>query len=140
VERVTPSTLEWEPGPAAHFTGRVRLAARSRPADDAGLLVLSVTFAPGARTHWHSHPGGQVLHVEDGSGLVANEAGEAVALSTGDTVTIAADELHWHGAAAGGPMTHLSLTQGGVTAWLDRPVTDEEHRAASVAAGIEPAP
>lgn len=140
MERVTPSTLEWEPGPAAHFTGRVRVAARSRPADDAGLLVLSVTFAPGARTHWHSHPGGQVLHVENGSGLVANEAGEAVALSTGDTVTIAADELHWHGAAAGGPMAHLSLTQGGVTAWLDRPVTDGEHRAASVAAGIEPAP
>lgn len=140
MERVTLSTLEWEPGNVAHFTGTVHLAARSRPADDAGLLVLSVTFAPGARTHWHSHPGGQVLHVENGSGLVANEAGEAVALSPGDTVTIGADEVHWHGAAGGGPMTHLSLTHGGLTAWLDRPVTDEEHRAASMAAGMEPAP
>lgn len=120
--------VEWNAAPSENFTGDVWFGQLSRPDDPAGLSVLGVQFTPGARTAWHSHPGGQTLYVVSGNGHVANEDGDRVAITPGDTVTIPAGELHWHGAAPDAPMMHLSLTTGGATEWIGRKVDDEEYR------------
>lgn len=120
--------VSWVPAPSEHFTGDVLFGDLSSSHDPDGLNVLGVKFAPGARTDWHSHPGGQVLYVVSGSGLVVSEAGERLAMATGDTVTTPPDELHWHGADPVSPMHHLSITSGGATVWSDRKVTDEEYQ------------
>ncbi len=119
--------VRWEPAGEEHFTGQVRMAALATPPDEDGLLVLGVEFAPGARTDWHSHPGGQVLYVVDGVCRLGNEAGELVELTPGDVAQIPAGEVHWHGASPHGSMTHLSLTSHGVTRWEPRKVTDDEY-------------
>ena len=130
MNHVPSSDIPWGPAPAENFTGKVLFGPLSTPDTDDGLLVLAVNFEPGARTDWHWHPGGQVLHVTNGTGFVRNRAGETVRMSVGDTVTIPADEVHWHGATDGSPMTHLSLTSHGVTVWTGEKVTDEEYGAA----------
>lgn len=81
-------------------------------------------FAPGARTAWHSHEGGQALLVTEGNGLVQSRGGEIVELHVDDSVFAADGEEHWHGAALNHAMTHLSITQG-CASWGDH-VTDEE--------------
>lgn len=96
-------------------------------ADDRVLNAISVLFEPGARTHWHSHPEGQVLYVISGTGRVGTEAGGIVRISPGDVVYASPGELHWHGAAPDSPMSHLSLTTGGATVWEPRAVTHEEY-------------
>jgi quercetin dioxygenase-like cupin family protein len=79
-----------------------------------------VRFQPGATTHWHSHSGGQVLHVVAGEGRAQDRDADVLALSPGDTVTAEAGQEHWHGAAPGSEMTHLAVTIGEVT-WLEPP-------------------
>ena len=101
--------------------------AETAPPDDDGLLVLGVHFSPGARTDWHSHPGGQVLYVVEGVCRVGNDQGELVELAPGDVAQIRPGEVHWHGATPHGPMTHLSLTSHGVTRWEPRKVSDSEY-------------
>lgn len=96
---------------------------------DEDVNVLGVQFSPGARTDWHSHPAGQVLHVIAGSGVVANTAGERIEISAGDTVTTPAGDLHWHGASPDSPMLHLSITHGGPTQWTPDKVTDDQYLA-----------
>lgn len=91
-----------------------------------GVTLLAVQFAPGARTHWHSHPGGQLLYVVFGSGLVRTEDGATVRISPGDVVEAPPGERHWHGATSDSPMMHLSITSRGPTEW-DGPVGDEEY-------------
>jgi quercetin dioxygenase-like cupin family protein len=91
----------------------------------ADVLINSVFFAPGARTHWHTHGGGQVLHVTSGQGRVANRAGEGGRIGVGDTVYIPPGEEHWHGADSGTYLVHLAISLG-ESDWLD-PVTDEEY-------------
>lgn len=119
--------LDWAPAPEENFTGRVWFGHHHAPVEDADLNVLGVLFEPGARTDWHSHPGGQVIYVLEGRALVQTEAGERVVAGPGDAVHAPAGELHWHGADRDAPMVHLSITHGGATEWAPRKVTDDEY-------------
>jgi len=119
--------LEWAAAPADHFTGDAWFGPMSLSEDPDGLDVLGVQFAPGARTDWHRHPGGQVLHVISGSGIVASVTGERVVMAAGDTVTTLPNDLHWHGAGPDSPLLHLSITVGGKTVWAAESVTDEQY-------------
>lgn len=109
-------------GPAAWFTGQVTLESLSEH-EEMGLSVLRVSFSPGARTAWHTHPEGQVLVVTSGNGLFGTRAGTR-RMSTGDVIEIAAGVEHWHGAGASTPLQHLALQSA--TDWLD-PVSDEDY-------------
>ncbi len=125
MEHKATETQSWNPSPSEHFTGEVRNSRISE--SEEGITLLAVQFAPGARTDWHSHPGGQLLYVVAGAGLVQTEDGTTVTISPGDVVEAPPGERHWHGAAPDSPMTHLSLTTGGDTRW-EQPVSDEEYR------------
>lgn len=120
--------INWGPAPDEHFTGRAWFGPMAEPDDQSEAAVLGVGFEPAARTHWHSHPGGQVLYCMSGYGLIANEAGDRTGLTPGDVVSVPAGELHWHGAAAESPMFHLSITTGGPTEWTNRAVSDDQYR------------
>jgi quercetin dioxygenase-like cupin family protein len=117
----------WIPSGNEHFTGSVWNKRISDQPD--GVTLLAVQFAPEARTDWHSHPGGQLLYVVSGSGVVTTEGGETARIAPGDVVHAPPGERHWHGATPDAPMMHLSITSGGVTAWAES-VDDEEYGAA----------
>jgi quercetin dioxygenase-like cupin family protein len=117
-------------GNPAYFTGAVWLDEVVANAAPSRLKALRVSFAPGARTAWHTHPLGQTLHVLAGTGLV-QLAGQAPQLMrTGDTVSILPNEVHWHGATATQTMTHLAMQEtdetGTDAVWLLQ-VTEEEY-------------
>ena len=121
-----PSTATaWAPSGQEHFTGSVWNTRLSE--GDAGLTMIAVQFAPGARSDWHRHPAGQVLFVVSGAGLVQTEDGATIEIGPGDVVHAPAGERHWHGARPDSPMLHLSLTTDGPAQWEDK-VTDEEYR------------
>lgn len=107
----------WRRGDPEHFTGEVWLNEISQLVEADDVRVLAVHFGSEARTNWHSHPEGQVLHVLFGRGLVVNRDGDSHAFSAGDTIVIPPGEEHWHGAAAASPMIHLSITTGGGAVW-----------------------
>lgn len=91
--------------------------------------MVRVSFSPGARTAWHTHPGGQILYVSSGRGLIQKEGEPVRAISAGDTVVIAAGEKHWHGAAPDCAMQHLAvqpLIGGSGADWLEL-VTDDDY-------------
>ncbi|MCX2740118.1 cupin domain-containing protein [Pontibacter anaerobius] len=90
--------------------------------------VGSVTFEPGARTNWHSHPNGQIILVLDGEGYYQEKGQQKVILRKGDVVKCPADLPHWHGASAGSEFIQIAITgrEKGPTVWLE-PVTDEEY-------------
>ncbi|WP_112323825.1 (R)-mandelonitrile lyase [Oceanibium sediminis] len=114
------------------FTGFVQLDPIIG-ADPAGLVALSVTFAPGARTHWHTHERGQTLHVTRGAGLYAERGQPPRRITAGDTVWIAPGLEHWHGAAPDTGMTHIAMQaceSGSGTNWLE-PVVDSDYVAAT---------
>jgi quercetin dioxygenase-like cupin family protein len=90
-----------------------------------GVLINNVFFAPGARTHWHTHHQGQVLVVTAGEGRARARDGSGGKLAAGDVVWIPPGEEHWHGAGPDSYMLHLAISLGGHD-WLD-PVTDEEY-------------
>ena len=90
-----------------------------------GVLINSVFFAPRARTYWHRHERGQVLHVTSGSGWVRARDGQGGPIRAGDTVWIPPGEEHWHGAAPDTYMLHLAVSLGAAD-WL-QPVTDAEY-------------
>jgi len=90
-----------------------------------GVTINNVFFAPGARTHWHSHERGQVLHVLAGQGYACLRDGQPEEIRAGDVVFFEPGEEHWHGAAASSYMLHLAISLGGHD-WLD-PVTDEDY-------------
>jgi quercetin dioxygenase-like cupin family protein len=92
------------------------------------VVVLGVLFEPGARTDWHSHPGGQTLFVDSGSGIVVNDAGAVVEVGPGDAVAIPPGETHWHGATESSYMMHISITAGGPTSWNGQKVSEEQYR------------
>ncbi|MGI8648893.1 MAG: (R)-mandelonitrile lyase [Rubrobacter sp.] len=118
-------------GPAEQFTGNVWMEPSPAEPPEAG--VFRVAFEPGARTNWHTHPEGQILHVITGRGLAGNESGQIVKMSPGDAVTFAPGERHWHGAAPDSHMVHIAINpaanSSGDTDWLE-PVTDGEYRVA----------
>ena len=118
------------PGPANWFTGTVRidpLFPATAPARAAG---NAVTFEPGARTAWHTHPLGQTLIVTTGCGRVQREGGPIEEIRPGDVVVFAPGEKHWHGAAPTTALTHLAIQEhldGKAVEWLE-PVTDAQYR------------
>jgi quercetin dioxygenase-like cupin family protein len=117
---------------ADYFTGEVWTDPIVQPAAPARLRALRVTFQPGARTAWHTHPLGQVLHVLSGVGRVQLAGAPAQTIRPGDTVVIAPGERHWHGAAPGHTFVHLAMQNGDSTGtdvvWAGQ-VTDAEYHA-----------
>lgn len=113
-------------GPAEHFTGQVRQEPIIQAPEPARIFAVMVTFEPGARTNWHTHPYGQTLHVMSGVGLVCKWDEPAQQILPGDTVWISPGEKHWHGASAEKAMTHIAMQEqkdGSPVEWLE-PVTD----------------
>lgn len=118
-------------GPAEHFTGRVRVDNPFKGTPPARVSGATVSFEPGARTAWHTHPLGQTLIVISGNGLVQEWGGPVRIIKPGDTVWIAPGIKHWHGATANVAMTHIAIVEmlGGKTVnWMEK-VTDEQYRA-----------
>jgi quercetin dioxygenase-like cupin family protein len=113
-------------GPAETFTGEVWVDPITRGLPPSQLNVAVVRFSPGARSAWHSHDGGQTLHVTDGRGLVQARGQQAVELRPGDVIYAPDGEEHWHGATPDDFMTHLSITEG-APHWGDH-VTDDEYQ------------
>ena len=118
-------------GQSTWFTGTVLVDEIATIAETQGVHVLRVSFDPGARTAWHSHPRGQTLHVLTGAGWV-QKAGEPIReILPGDTVWIPPGERHWHGAAAECSLVHLAVQQGmpdgNEVTWFEL-VADEEYR------------
>jgi quercetin dioxygenase-like cupin family protein len=117
-------------GPADWFTGAVRIDPLVQAPDPARVQGASVTFEPGARTAWHTHPLGQTLIVTAGCGRVQRAGGPVEEIHPGDVVWIAPGEKHWHGAAPATGMTHIALQEhlnGKVVDWMEK-VGDEEYR------------
>jgi quercetin dioxygenase-like cupin family protein len=117
-------------GPADWFTGDVRidpLFTTEAPARGAG---ASVTFEPGARTAWHTHPLGQTLIVTSGCGWVQREGGPVEEIHPGDVVWFSPGERHWHGATPVTAMTHIAIQEnldGKVVDWMEK-VTDDQYK------------
>ena len=116
-------------GPADWFTGDVWIDPVSQAQPPSRLNVVAVHFTPGARTAWHAHTVGQILYVTEGEGRVQSRGDAIVTIRGGDVVHTPPDEWHWHGAAPGRFMTHLSLTEGDAE-WGEH-VTDAEYGADS---------
>ena len=113
-------------GPREWFTGDVWLDPIVEPSEHSTLNVSAVHFTPGARTAWHSHPGGQTLYITEGRGRIQSRGDDVEELRPGDVHRTPDGQVHWHGADGEHFMTHLSITQGPPT-WGDH-VTDEEYR------------
>ncbi len=116
-------------GPAEYFTGTVRIDPLFESADPARAVGVSVTFEPGARTAWHTHPLGQTLIVTAGSGLAQRWGGPIEEIRPGDVIWFSRDEKHWHGANAKTAMTHIAIQErldGNTVVWMEK-VTDEQY-------------
>jgi quercetin dioxygenase-like cupin family protein len=130
ITRTRPDT---RPGPAEWFHGQVWVDTIATPAAPSRVRVVSVHFAPGARTAWHRHPFGQVIHITEGTGRVQRRGGPVETVRAGDTVVFAAGEDHWHGAGPATFMTHLAVhevDEAGANAEWGAQVTDEEYAGA----------
>jgi quercetin dioxygenase-like cupin family protein len=116
-------------GPADWFTGTVRIDPLFQAPDPALVSGASVTFEPGARTAWHTHPLGQTLIVTAGAGWAQLEGGLIQDLYPGDVVWFAPGEKHWHGATSTTAMSHIAIQEkldGKVVDWLEH-VTDDQY-------------
>jgi quercetin dioxygenase-like cupin family protein len=116
-------------GPADWFTGTVRIDPLNQAATPARVACASVTFEPGARTAWHTHPLGQTLVVLTGFGRVQREGGPVEEIRPGDVVWFPPGEKHWHGASPTTAMTHIAIQEqldGKAVDWLEK-VTDEQY-------------
>ena len=117
-------------GPPDWFTGSVRIRPLFEALEPARVRGASVTFEPGARTAWHTHPLGQTLIVTAGIGWAQREGGEIEEIRAGDVVWFAPGEKHWHGATPTTVMTHIAIQEalnGKVVEWMEH-VTDEQYR------------
>ncbi len=122
-----PST---KPSPD-YFTGTVRLDPLHTAPDPARVAMALVTFEPGARTAWHTHPLGQTLIVTSGCGWVQREGGPVTEIRPGDVVWFPPGEKHWHGAAATTAMSHIAIQErldGQAVTWLEK-VADAQYAA-----------
>ena len=118
-------------GPAAWFTGVVHVEPLFQAPEPARGQGARVTFQPGARTAWHTHPLGQTLIVTAGLGWAQREGGSVEEIRPGDVVWFAPGEKHWHGATPTFSMTHIAIQErrnGEVVTWLE-PVSDNQYRA-----------
>ena len=116
-------------GPEEYFTGTVRVDPLFDASDPARGRGASVTFEPGARTAWHTHPLGQTLIVTSGAGRVQKSGGPVEEIRPGDVVWIEPGEKHWHGASPTVAMTHIAIQEalnGKVVAWMEK-VSDEQY-------------
>ena len=116
------SSSEW-------FTGTVWQDPIIEALEPARVRALKVSFEPGARTAWHTHPLGQTLHIISGTGLVGLRNEQPKIIHTGDTVWIPPNEEHWHGATLTNSMSHIAIQEamdGKVANWLEK-VTDEDY-------------
>ena len=116
-------------GPEDYFTGSVRVDMHFKATAPGRSSAGSVTFEPGARTAWHTHPLGQAILITAGSGWVQREGGPIEEVRPGDTVWFEAGEKHWHGATPTNGMSHIAITEsldGKVADWLEK-VTDEQY-------------
>lgn len=117
-------------GPDAYFTGTVRIDPLFQAPDPARVAGASVTFEPGARTAWHTHPLGQTLIVTAGMGWAQREGGPKEEIHPGDVVWFPPGEKHWHGATPTTAMTHIAIQErqnGSPVTWLEH-VTDEQYQ------------
>ncbi|MDW3117957.1 cupin domain-containing protein [Roseovarius pacificus] len=122
----TPSA----PGPEAYFTGTVRVDPLFTAEEPGRAGGAHVTFEPGARTAWHTHPAGQTLIVTFGRGRVQREGGPIEEISQGDVVWFPADEKHWHGASPDTAMSHIAIQEsidGSPVTWMEK-VSDEDYQ------------
>jgi quercetin dioxygenase-like cupin family protein len=111
------------PGKASNFTGEAS-GDSVLPATD-GVIINTITFAPGARTHWHHHEHGQILRVDAGYGLICTHGQQPEPIRAGDWIWIPPGERHWHGAARDSFLTHTAISLGS-TVWADE-VTAAEY-------------
>ena len=119
-------------GAAEYFTGHVRIEPLFEMPDPARARGARVTFVPGARTAWHTHPLGQILIVTSGCGWVKSDGGEKTEIRSGDIIWCPANEKHWHGATPTSAMSHIAIQEaleGKVVEWMEK-VSDEEYAAA----------
>jgi quercetin dioxygenase-like cupin family protein len=122
-------------GPADWFIGNVHIETLNQAPAPARVGISNVTFEPGARTAWHSHPLGQTLIVTAGSGLAQGWGGPIQKIRTGDVVSFSPGEKHWHGATPTTAMTHISIVEwldGKSADWMEH-VSDERYRNGSKA-------
>jgi len=116
-------------GPAEYFTGTVRIDPLNSPPEPARVAMALVTFEPGARTAWHTHPLGQTLIVTAGSGWVQREGDARQDIHPGDVVYFPPGEKHWHGATATTAMSHIAIQEklnGSPVDWMEQ-VTDAQY-------------
>jgi quercetin dioxygenase-like cupin family protein len=116
-------------GSAEYFTGTVRVDPLFQSAAPARVRGASVTFEPGARTAWHTHPLGQTLIVTSGLGRAQRQGGPIEEIRPGDVISFAPGEKHWHGASPTTAMTHIAIQEaldGRPVDWLEK-VTDEQY-------------
>jgi quercetin dioxygenase-like cupin family protein len=135
VTHTPPDTMR---GPADWFTGDVFLDTLAEPEPPARAAAVVVSFAPGARTAWHTHPFGQTIFVTEGVGLCQRRGGEIEVIRPGDRVYFEPSEDHWHGAAPNRLMTHIAVHEvdetGTAVTWGEH-VSDEEYAAAPEISG-----
>ncbi len=118
-------------GPTEYFTGSVRIDPLFQAPDPARAVGASVTFEPGARTAWHSHPLGQTLIVTAGCGRVQSWGGPIEEIRPGDVIWFSPGEKHWHGASPTTAMTHIAIQEqsdGKTADWMEK-VSDEQYQA-----------
>jgi quercetin dioxygenase-like cupin family protein len=116
-------------GPADYFTGAVRIDRLADAPEPARVAAASVTFEPGARTAWHTHPLGQTLVVTAGLGWAQREGGRKEEIRPGDVVWFPPGEKHWHGARPTTALTHIAIQEkldGKAVEWLEH-VSDEQY-------------
>lgn len=116
-------------GPGDYFSGDVRIDPVITAPDPARLQVALVTFEPGSRTAWHTHPIGQTLIITSGAGLAQTEGGPIQMVRQGDVIWFAPGEKHWHGAAPATGMSHFAMQEaegGKAVDWLEQ-VSDAEY-------------
>ena len=117
-------------GPGDYFTGDVQIQRMHSAPEPARVDLAKVTFAPGARTAWHTHPLGQTLLITEGNGWAQKWGGKIEEFNEGDVVWFPPGEKHWHGATSTSAMTHIAIQErleGSAVEWLEH-VTDEQYQ------------
>ena len=117
-------------GPAEYFTGTVRIDPLINPPEPSRVAMALVTFEPGARTAWHTHPFGQTLIITTGAGWVQREGDLKKEVHQGDVVYFSPGEKHWHGATATTAMSHIAIQEklnGSPVNWMEQ-VSEEAYR------------
>jgi quercetin dioxygenase-like cupin family protein len=127
INRLSDATSN--PAPEDWFTGNVWMEPLGSLPDPRSTQVLRVTFSPGARTAWHRHPDGQVLHVLDGVARIGREGEPVREANAGDSVEFAAGERHWHGAGPGRLMSHVAIQGSDPAAQWEEHVSDADYDA-----------